>query len=90
MIITTNLLNDLETAITTPQIEGIEFISMTENGINSSYSNILSILNNHKLPILKYQDNNSSGYIFINRLFIDKNDIYYCYTSNDRFEASDD
>lgn len=77
MIITTNDLNNIETKITTPQIEGIEFINtiLTEGGaiINASYNDIMAIIEVGKLPIIVYNNNNNNNnikeFIFILNIF---------------------
>lgn len=78
MIITTNNLNNIETKITTPQIEGVEFINIildeNENGtgINASYNDIMAIIEDEKLPIIVYNNNNNNnikGFIFILNIF---------------------
>lgn len=81
MIITTNNLNNIETKITTPQIEGIEFIdtvltgSEAIAGINASYNDIISIIDAGKLPIIVYNNSNGKEFMFIFNIFF--NDSYY-------------
>lgn len=90
MIIITNDLNNIETKMTTPQVEGIEFISMTISEsekqttytLNASYNDILSILNNGKLPIIKLIKEHEKEYWFINYINIEEdgnnNQEYIC------------
>ena len=81
MIITTNNLNNIETKITTPQIEGIEFIDavLNENGtvtgINTSYNDIIAIIENGKLPIIVYNNDQEKEFFFIREIFF--SDPYY-------------
>lgn len=77
MIITTNDLNNIETKITTPQIEGIEFIDTVLDEyegideINASYNDIIAIIEAGKLPIIVYSNNNQKKFIFISEIFFD-------------------
>lgn len=77
MIITTNNLNNIETKITTPQIEGIEFIDAifdeNENvtGIDASYNDIMAIIEDGKLPIIVNNNNQAKSFLFIRTIFFD-------------------
>lgn len=85
MIITTNDLNNIETKITTPQIEGIEFIDAILDGdeivagINASYNDIIAIIENGKLPIIRIRrvQNNTLDYSFFQSIGIDNHGSYY-------------
>lgn len=77
MIITTNNLNNIETKITTPQIEGVEFINaiLDEDeditGINASYNDIMAIIEDGKLPIIVSNNSIEKLFIFIRRISFD-------------------
>ncbi len=100
MIITTNDLNNIETKMTTPQIEGIEFISVsiseseeqTTYTLNVSYNNILSILNNGKLPITKLANEYGEECGFISYINIEEdennNQEYICTIGKITFSAT--
>ena len=83
MIITTNSLNNIETKITTPQINGVEFINtiLTEGGaitgINASYNDIMAIIEAGKLPIIVYSSSEVKEFMFISN--ISSSDPYYLY-----------
>lgn len=71
MIITTNDLNNIETKITTPQINGIEFINFIldedENvtGINASYNDIMTAIESGKLPVIAGNGPKGKSFYFI-------------------------
>lgn len=79
MIISTDNLNNIENKITTPQIEGIEFINTTgdlsENPpliLQANYNDLINILQNNKLPIIKTsEENNFLQYGFIDTFSFD-------------------
>ena len=77
MIITTNNLNNIETKITTPQIEGVEFINVILDedeeisGINASYNDIMAIIEDEKLPIIVFNNNKVKCFFFIESIFLD-------------------
>ena len=91
MIITTNNLNNIETKITTPQIEGIEFIDavLNENGIvtgiNASYNDIMAIIENGKLPIIVSNGSNEKRFIFIREIFFDDPSYVVLLINSDNF-----
>ena len=85
MIISTNNLNNIENKITTPQIEGIEFINTTgdlsENPpltLQANYNDLINILQNNKLPIIKIsEENNILSYSFIEAFGFDSESSQY-------------
>lgn len=54
MIITTQILNNIETALTTPQVEGFYNVYMNndQTGITCSYNTLLTQLQAGNLPVL--------------------------------------
>lgn len=65
MIITTQILNNIETALTTPQVEGFYNVYMNndQTGITCSYNTLLTQLQAGNLPVLvaeyEYEENPS-------------------------------
>lgn len=57
MIITTQILNNIETALTTPQVEGFYNVYMNNDktGITCSYNTLLTQLQAGNLPVLNYE-----------------------------------
>lgn len=91
MIISTTDLNNIENKIINPQIEGIEFIigSYDENTqtttLNASYNDLINLLTNNKLPVLRFFDNNGCFYEFMLKLYqVDDSNIYCCLGSTSR------
>lgn len=94
MIISTTNLNNIENKITTSQIEGIEFITVSYDvntntiTLNASYSDLINLLTNNKLPILKSLDNNGYECDFINSIYYNEDfDTYDCKSSQCLFTA---
>ena len=85
MIISTNNLNNIENKITIPQIEGIEFINTTgdlfENPpltLQANYNDLINILQNNKLPIIKTsEENDILQYSFISAFGFDSENSQY-------------
>ena len=92
MIISTNNLNNIENKITTPQIEGIEFINTTgdlsENPpltLQANYNDLINILQNNKLPIIKIGEENNLQYRFIEQFGFDSENSQYKLTVKNSF-----
>ena len=85
MIISTDNLNNIENKIAIPQIEGVEFINTTgdlsENPpltLQANYNDLINILQNNKLPIVKMsEENNSLQYNFIDTFSFDSTSSKY-------------
>ena len=91
MNITTDILNNIENKIINSQPDGISIINAIGDGIdkpttlNVSYNDLISLLENKILPIIKFNSSTNEtieiNYGFIRKLYVEEN-IPYCYLNN--------
>ena len=90
MIITTELLNNIETNLTNPQPQGIYYITIDESdNLSANYNQVIAQLEAGNLPMIIEEEDDDSITLFIATGIFYKDNMYMLVTNNDdmRFYA---
>ena len=83
MIITTELLNNIETNLANSQPQGIYYITIDENDIlSTNYNQVIAQLEAGNLPIIIREDDDGITLLIATRFFYEDN-IYTLITNNE-------
>lgn len=83
MIITTELLNNIETNLANPQPQGIYYITIDENySLSTNYNQVIAQLEAGNLPVvIDEDDNNITLFIGVKIIYVDN--MYGLITNNE-------
>ena len=82
MIITTELLNNIETNLANPQPQGIYYITIDENhNLSTNYNQVITQLEAGNLPMIIEEDDNSITFFIVTEVFYEDN-TYRLITNN--------
>lgn len=84
MIITTELLNNIETNLTNSQPQGIYYITIDENNnLSTNYNQVIAQLEAGNLPIVIEEEDDDCISLFMAIGIIYEDNIYRLYTNNE-------